>query len=455
VVESSGTPVGDEPAVAAPRLAGLHVIRGNRAYQIFLTATLLSFTGSTVHIIAASWLILQLTGNGYAVPLLLLFSVIPGVVLTPVVGTLIDRLDSRALLILVDAISAIAVFSVPVTAWLGTLHAWQLYAVEIAVAVCGQFYGPASRVFVWRLARPEELLAANSTVTLVYQLGIAFGALGGGGLVAVAGPLAGLLLNAASFAVSGVGMALIGRTRQWHRRRPIEAPDLVRWRGMWRELGRTARLVASRPRILHMTVLYLNLQSAHRLLAGLLVPFVAAAGLGPGTQGTLQMSFSLGAVVAGGTIPWLAHRFGELPLLLLGSLGVAALMVAFSLADARWLALALYFGLGLAVSSWVYDLTAAQQLIPGERQGRYFALAGSLVSLAGVGVFTATSALLRFLQPRTLYWLAAAAVLATALPSVVRTRWLPQPAIDHGAGPPPQATRAATTGEEDEPRVPA
>jgi len=431
-----------EPPPTRSRLAGLDVIRGNRAHQIFLVATLLSFTGSTVHIIAASWLILELTGAGYAVPLLLLFSVIPGVVLTPVVGRLVDRFDSRAVLILVDAASAVAVLSIPVTAWLGTLHAWQLYAVETAVAICGQFYGPASRVFVWRLAPRDELLAANSTVTLVYQLGIAFGALVGGVLVATAGPLIGLLVNAASFAVSGLGMALIGRTSQWRNRRPVEA-DQVDRQGMWRDLWQTAQLVAARPRIRHMTHLYLGLQSTHRLLAGLLVPFVAAAGFGPGTQGTLQMCFSLGAVVAGGSIPLLRARFGELPLLILGSVGVAALMVAFSVAGALWFALTLYFALGLAISSWVYQLTAAQELVPGERQGRYFALTGSLVSLAGVGVFAITSVLLRSVEPRTVYWVGAVVLLVTALPSVVRAR-----AADRTAEP------AAQTGE-GKPHVPA
>jgi DHA3 family macrolide efflux protein-like MFS transporter len=411
---------------------GLDVIRGNRAYQIFLTSTLLSFMGSAVHVVAASWLILQLTGKGYAVPLLLLFSVLPGVLLTPVVGRIVDRFDSRMLLILVDAISALAVMVVPVAAWLGVLRAWHLYAVEVAVAVCGQFYGPASRVFVWRLARREELLAVNSTVTLVYQLGIAFGALSGGLLVATLGPLSGLLVNAASFAVSGVGMTLIGRTAQWreHRRsraQPGERAEPNLPEGLWRDLARTARMVAARPRMLYMTALYLCLQSVHRLLAGLLVPFVAAAGFGPGTQGALQMCFSLGAVVAGAIVPVLAHRFGEPVLLLLGSVGVAALMVAFSLTDMRWLALIVYFGLGLAVSSWVYELTAAQELVPGERQGRYFAFTGALVSLAGVGVFAASSVLLAAVPPRAVYWLGAAALLLVALPAVTRVNRSPGP----------------------------
>jgi MFS family permease len=401
------------------------VIRRNPAYRIFLVATLLSFTGSTVHVIAASWLILELTGAGYAVPLLLLFSVVPGVVLSPVVGWLVDRVDARAVLVVVDLVSGLAVLAVPVLAWAGSLRAWHLYGVETMVAVAGQFYGPASRVFVWRLAPRQELLAANATVTLVYQSGIALGALGGGFLVATVGPLAGLLANAASFGISAIGMLLIRANNRWTAGGAVNGPDEpdgpVVHHGMWRGLVGTARLVADQPRIWHMTALYLGLQSTHRLLAGLLVPFVAAAGLGAGTQGALQMCYSVGAVLAGAMVPALARRLGELPLLLLGSVGVAGLVVAFSVAADRWLALAVYGGIGLAVSSWVYPLTAAQELVPGDAQGRYHAMVGALVSVAGVAVFATSSVLLRFLEPRTVYWLGAVALLAAALPSVLRT----------------------------------
>lgn len=400
------------------------MIRRNPAYQIFLVATLFSFTGSTVHVIAASWLILKLTGTGYAVPLLLLFSVVPGVVLTPVVGWLVDRVDARMLLVLVDVVSGLTVLAVPALAWAGSLRAWHLYAAETLIAVCGQFYGPASRVFVWRLAPRRELLAANATVTLVYQSGIALGALGGGILVATVGPLAGLLVNAASFGISAVGMLVIRANDRWSARAGPEESDEpdgpVVYHGMWRGLVGTARLVADQPRIWHMTALYLGLQSTHRLLSGLLVPFVAAAGLGAGTQGALQMCYSVGAVLAGALVPALARRFGELPLLLLGSVGVVGLVVAFSMTADRWLALAVYGAVGLAVSSWVYPLTAAQELVPGDAQGRYHAMVGALVSVAGVAVFATSSLLLRFLEPRTVYWLGAVVLLATALPSVVR-----------------------------------
>ncbi|MET7424303.1 MFS transporter [Dactylosporangium sp. NPDC005555] len=401
------------------------MIRGNRAYQLFLVATLLSFVGSTVHVLAASWLILSLTGVAYSVPLLLLFSAVPGVLLAPVVGSVVDRFDPRVLLIVVDVISAAAVFSIPLASSADLLVPWHLYAVESILALCGQFYGSASRVFVNRLAAPDELLAANATTTLVYQLGIAFGALGGGLVVATAGPLTGLLVNGVSFLLSGVGMAAIGLTRQWKAATPPAVEPAERT-GAWQGFVNTGRLMIGHRRILHMTLLYVGLQSMHRLLSSLLAPYVSAGGHGAGTQGGLQMSYSLGAVLAGGLIPLITRRFGAAAILLIGSVGVAGLAVAFSFTS-DWTGILTYGALGLAVSAWIYHLTAAQLLVPAKQQGTYFATTGSLVSLAGIVVFGAGTLLLHTLEPRTVYWIGAAALLATALPSLLATRRAPDP----------------------------
>ena len=406
----------------SPAPTAWSVIRGNGAYRLFLASTLVSFMGSTVHVVAASWLILRLTGAAYSVPLLLLFSALPGVLFAPLIGSMVDRLETRGLLIAVDAASAVAVVTLPLLSAAGRLQAWHLYAVEFVLAFLGQLYGPASKVFVRRLARPEELLAANATVTLVYQLGIAFGALAAGLLVALAGPSTGLLVNAVSFALSGVGMVLVGRTRGWAEAPPPEPPpepDGPRRRGLAGSIARTYSTVLSTPRVLHMTALFLWLQCMHRLLSSLLAPFVASGGQGPGTQGALQMGYSLGAVAAGAAVPVLARRLGQTGMLLLGSVGVAALVALFPLVGVPWLAVLDYAAAGLAIGTWVYDLTEAQQEVPVGLQGRYFAATGALQSLGGIGVFLAGTVLLRVLDPATVYVLGAALLAAVSLPSVL------------------------------------
>lgn len=404
-------------AAGAP--TALSVIRGNRAYRIFLASTLVSFLGSTIHIVAAAWLILRLTGAAYSVPLLLLFSALPGVLLSPLIGELVDRVESRRLLIVVDLASAAAVVSLPLLSALDLLAVWHLYVVEFVLAFLGQLYGPASKVFVRRLARPEELLAANATVTLVYQLGIALGALVGGVLVAAAGPATGLLVNALSFAVSALGLVAVGRGAADPE---AAAGTRMRMRGSTRRLWRT---ITTDPTVTHLTALYLGLQSMHRLLASLLAPFVVQSSAGPATQGALQTGYSLGAVAAGALIPGLARRLGRPGMLLLGSVGTAALVCAFPAVDPRWLSVVVYALVGLCVSTWVYHLTEAQERVPADRQGRYFAATGALQSLGGVAVFAAGTLALRVWPASTLYVAAAAVLVVAGLPSVVALRRTP------------------------------
>jgi MFS transporter, DHA3 family, macrolide efflux protein len=405
------------------------VIRGNSAYRFFLASTLISFMGSTVHVVAASWLILRLTGAAYSVPLLLLFSALPGVLLAPLIGALVDRVETRALLIGVDLASGATVLVLPLLAAAGRLQPWNLYVAEFVLAFLGQLYGPASKVFVGRLARADELLAANATVTVVYQLGIALGALAAGALVAVTSPAVGLLVNSVSFLVSAFGMVLVGRTSAWGGREVVQVNETNledRSMGSWLRLraliNRTYATAFSTPRIAHLTALFLWLQCLHRLLASLLAPFVASAGAGPGSQGALQMGYSLGAVAAGALVPVLAKRLGQTGMLLIGSLGTAVLVALFPLVGISWVSVLVYAGAGLAVGTWIYDLTAAQQEVPAAVQGRYFAATGAMQSLGGIGIFLTGSVLLRVLDPSSVYLIGAGVLLTVSLPSIVLLR---------------------------------
>jgi predicted MFS family arabinose efflux permease len=273
------------------------------------------------------------------------------------------------------------------------------------------------------------LLSANSTTTLIYQLGITIGALLGGVLVAIGGPLAGLWVNAASFLVSAIGMTAI----RWIAAPPTAQvsrdigpsagdPDSAQVAtypgGTWRGFVATLQMIRSRPRIWHLTALYLGLQAAQRLMSALLVPFLKSVGLGAGIQGALQMSFGLGSVLAGAVIPAIVRRFGGALIIGIGSLGVAAFMTLFSLTNGAGIALLLYGALGLAISSWVFSLTQAQLDIPSRQQGTYLATSGSLVSLSSLAVFASASLLLSRIGPRPVYWIGAVALLIVALPSV-------------------------------------
>jgi Transmembrane secretion effector len=68
-------------------------VRKHRNYRLYFTGQAVSFTGTWMQQIAASWLVLQLTHSAVAVGALA--QLLPVTVFGLFVGTLIDRLDVR------------------------------------------------------------------------------------------------------------------------------------------------------------------------------------------------------------------------------------------------------------------------------------------------------------------------------------------------------------------------
>jgi hypothetical protein len=394
----------------------LGLVRSNRHYRRFLLATIVSFMGSAVHVVGAAWLILQLTGQSYSVPLLLLISALPGILFAPLIGSVVDRRHPRRVLMATDLVSAIVVLVIPIAAVAGRLAGWELYVVEFVLAFAGQFYLPASRVLVRSLVTDGELLLANSTTTLIYQLGIALGALGGGLLITATSPVVALAVNGASFAFSLACFATLPESAPAAGGSPVPG-------GIWRDFLTGVGLLRDDGVARHLFVLYLVLQGAHRFLTSLLAPLVHDALRQPAAvQGLLQAVYSGGAVLAGLMIPVLVARSGWRATLLLGTLGVALMIGLFALARSLWFALPVYLVLAVLVQLWVSYQTAAQLRLPASAQGRVFAAVGLVQSASGVLIFAASAALLRLL-PVQLVYAACAALVAVASARSLAVLW--------------------------------
>ena len=81
-------------------------VRKHRNYRLYFGGQAVSFTGSWVQQIAASWLVLQLTHSPVAVGALALAQLLPVTVLGLFVGTLLDRYDVRRVALVTETSAA-------------------------------------------------------------------------------------------------------------------------------------------------------------------------------------------------------------------------------------------------------------------------------------------------------------------------------------------------------------
>ncbi|MFF5256266.1 MFS transporter [Streptomyces leeuwenhoekii] len=138
-------------------------------------------------------------------------------------GPLVDRKDRRRLMLVADVARAVLVAAVPLLHVLGLLSLWWLYAVPFVLGVFQALFDSAYLAYVPQLVGRERLTRANRNLQ-ASQSAADLGGPGLGGLVcgAIGAPLA-LLLDALSFAVSAVTLALIKPFRRTERPAP-EAP---------------------------------------------------------------------------------------------------------------------------------------------------------------------------------------------------------------------------------------
>ena len=108
-------------------------MKSRLAFPLLETANLASGTANGVVMITLPWLVLETTGSAGKAGVLAALSAIPGVIVSPIIGGLIDRVGRRAVSIFSDVMSALSVLLFVVVDQVGELT----YPWIVAIAVLG------------------------------------------------------------------------------------------------------------------------------------------------------------------------------------------------------------------------------------------------------------------------------------------------------------------------------
>ena len=180
------------------RLTAFSSLQERRFRAWFLTQVL-SASGTMTQSVAASWLVYQLTGRAVDLGYLAAVTIAPTLLLGAWAGSLADRLDRRALLLATQ--SAFLVLGLVLAGLSLSGHAG-FRAVLVVSALTGTVMAvdnPARQVYVLDLVGRDRLASAVSLYEVVLNASRVIGPAMGGVLLALSGPAACFLLNAASY----------------------------------------------------------------------------------------------------------------------------------------------------------------------------------------------------------------------------------------------------------------
>ncbi len=183
------------------------LLRGNRDFRLLYAGTLISLGGDWFLTVALLDLVLSLTGSATLASLMLLCQTLPIFIVTPLAGHVVDRVDRRKLMIVVDVVRTGACL-LPLVARTPAMLPFA-YAGVILISIGSAYFEPAAQAALPNIVRPEELAPANVLMGSTWGTMLAVGAGVGGAVTMKFGREVSFVIDAASFLASAVILMMI------------------------------------------------------------------------------------------------------------------------------------------------------------------------------------------------------------------------------------------------------
>lgn len=171
----------------------------NPNYRTFFTGQAVSLIGTWMQSIAQSWLVLELTGSGTALGLVVALQTLPILLLGPYGGVVADRLDKRRLMMGLQSMMGVLALVLGTLTITGEVRLWHVYVLAFLLGLNNCFENPARQSFVLEMVGPKDLRNAVSLNSVLVNSARAVGPAIAGIIIATGGLGVCFLLNALSF----------------------------------------------------------------------------------------------------------------------------------------------------------------------------------------------------------------------------------------------------------------
>ena len=378
-------------------------------YAILLTAFLASSLGNWVYRLALPLLVLHLTGSALSTSSLYAIEYVPFLLLSVPGGVFADRWNRRRLLVSGDVTAGAIAGCLGLLVTLGVHALWPIYLVAFLLACVEPVYHPAFQGFLPQIVPESRLGQANGWMQSGDNIMSMLGPAVAGGLVGLFGFQTTVYVNAASFLVSALAIALIragGPAAGWAVRRVGSFGG---------EIKEATGYILKRNKILLAgSLMFTGTNFAIWLIQANFVFYLTRyRHLSPDVIGTVLAAQGVGAVLGAAVAGRLVRRFAA-GRILICTTAVAGVVTLLLVPVRSPVGIAAVWGLVYAMGSInpVAWFTLRQTIVPDEVLGRVVAMTRMLafasipVSAVAAGLFEsafhdfylviAVGALLRF-----------------------------------------------------------
>jgi MFS family permease len=263
----------------------------NPNYRNFFLGQAVSLVGTWMQSVAQAWLVLELSGSGTTLGLVVAVQTLPVLLVGPYGGVLADRADKRRLLIGTQSAFALLALTLGVLTLTHAVRLWMVIAVAGGFGIVTSIDNPARQAFVPEMVGPASVANAVTLNSALFNAARAVGPAVAGVLIVSVGVGDCFVLNALSFAAVIVAL-------RW-----MDPRQLLRAHAVRRDHGQLVaglRYVRGTPGLL-VPLLMMAMIGALSYEFGVVLPVLAQRSFHGNADafGFLTAAFGVGAMIGG------------------------------------------------------------------------------------------------------------------------------------------------------------
>jgi DHA3 family macrolide efflux protein-like MFS transporter len=248
--------------------AAVETARNVRKFQMIWAGQLCSAIGSSLTGFVLGVWVFQTTGSATQFAIIFMASTLPGIIVAPFAGAVVDRYDRRALMVVSNAAGGVVIAVLALLLWTDLIQVWHIYLTAAAAAAFGALHMTAFYAVTPQLVPKQKLGKANGLLQVTQAARIA-APLVAGILLATIG-LRGVIL--VDLAATGFAIVVLLLVRL--RRELTAAPGGDQPRSFLSDLGYGWRYLRGRSGLMALVLLFTGFNFCYAIAGVLVQPLI-------------------------------------------------------------------------------------------------------------------------------------------------------------------------------------
>lgn len=248
-----------------------------------------------------AWWILNVSGSPGIMGLYMAVTVFPGILIGLFSGVIVDRVNKRNLLVLMDLFRGFLIAVLALLFISGQIRIWHVFLVSTAVSISSSFFNPAALTILPGIVEKDSLHKANSFMQMISGTATIAGPLLGAFAVSVISYRGAILINALSYIISGIFELFINYESE-PRSKNSKLEKVSQWISNFMQDFKEGYSLIQRNVLLIQILVFIAL--GHFFIGTFLVSMPLIAGLSPLPEernvyflGLLQVAFGAGSIL--------------------------------------------------------------------------------------------------------------------------------------------------------------